>query len=92
MSNILQRDGLTIEVLSKLSYKSELGINLKKNLHYFEKEQIFAELVKVNSWYDEFDELHDLALDYRIKSVQASILKYYRYYPDHQARNVLMIY
>ena len=59
MSNILQRDGLTIEVLAKLSYKSELGINLKKNLHYFEKEQIFEELVKVNSWYDE---LHDLAL------------------------------
>lgn len=88
MSNILQRDGLTIEVLSKLSYKSELGINLKKNLHYFEKEQIFAELVKVNSWYDEFDELHDLALDYRIKSVQSSVLKYHRYYPDYQARKV----
>ena len=88
MSNILQRDGLTIEVLAKLSYKSELGINLKKNLHYFEKEQIFEELVKVNSWYDEFDELHDLALDYRIKSVQSSVLKYHRYYPDHQARKV----
>lgn len=88
MSNILQRDGLTIELLSKLSYKSELGINLKKNLHYFEKEQIFEELVKVNSWYDEFDELHDLALDYRIKSVQSSVLKYRRYYPDHQARKV----
>lgn len=88
MSNILQRDGLTIELLSKLSYKSELGINLKRNLHYFEKEQIFAELVKVNSWYDEFDELHDLALDYRIKSVQSSVLKYHRYYPEHQARKV----
>ena len=37
MSNILQRDGLTIETLEKLSYKSELRINLKKNLHYFEK-------------------------------------------------------
>ncbi len=30
MSNILQRDGLTIELLQKLSYKSELGISLKK--------------------------------------------------------------
>ena len=88
MSNILQRDGLTIELLSKLSYKSEIGINLKKNLHYFEKNQIFAELVKVNAWYDEFEELHDLALDYRVKSVQSSILKYHRYYPDHQARKV----
>ena len=48
MSNILQRDGLTIELLGKLSYKSELGINLKKNLHYFDKEKLFAELVKAN--------------------------------------------
>ncbi len=34
MADILQRDGLTIEMLRKLSYKSELGINLKKNLHW----------------------------------------------------------
>lgn len=88
MSNILQRDGLTIELLSRLSYKSELGINLKKNLHYFDKESLISELVKINAWYDEFEELHELALDYRIKSVQSSILKYNRYYPDHQARKV----
>ena len=40
MSNILQRDGLTIETLGRLSYKSKLGINLKKNLHYFVKEEL----------------------------------------------------
>lgn len=88
MSNILQRDGLTIELLGKLSYKSELGINLKKNLHYFEKEKLFDELVKINEWYDEFAELYDLAIDYRIKSIQSAILKYNRFYPDHQTRKV----
>lgn len=88
MTNILQRDGLTIEMLKRLSYKSELGINLKKNLHYFDKQMLFVELVKINSWYDEFDKLNELALDYRIKSIQSSILKYNRYYPDHQARKV----
>lgn len=88
MSNILQRDGLTIELLEKLSYKSEMGINLKKNLHYFEREVMIAELIKINEWYDEFEELHELALDYRIKSIQSAILKYDRYYPDHQARKV----
>ena len=88
MSNILQRDGLTIDLLAKLSFKSGLGINLKKNLHYFNKEELFAELIKVNEWYDEFAELHELALDYRIKSVQSAILKYNRYYPDHQTRKV----
>lgn len=88
MSNILRRDGLTIELLDKLSYESQLKINLKKNLHYFEQKALQDELVKINAWYDEFEELHELALDYRIKSVQSAILKYKRYYPDHQARKV----
>lgn len=88
MSNILQRDGLTIELLSKLSYKSQLGINLKKNLHYFDKGMLISEIIKVNEWYDEFEELHELALDYRVKSVQSAMMKYNRYYPDHQARKV----
>ena len=70
MSNILQRDGLTIELLARLSFRSKLGINLKKNLHYFDKDALFSELIKVNEWYDEFEELHELALDYRVKIVQ----------------------
>lgn len=88
MSNILQRDGLTIELLQRLSYKSKMGISLKKNLHYFDKDALIQELVKVNEWYDEYAELHELALDYRIKSIQSAIMKYNRYYPDHQARKV----
>lgn len=88
MSNILERDGLTIELLKRLSYKSELGINLKKNLHYFDKDSLINELIKINAWYDEFEELYELPLDYRIKSIQSTILKYNRYYPDHQARKV----
>lgn len=88
MSNILQRDGLTIELLARLSYQSVLGISLKKNLHYFDKEALISEIKKVNEWYDEYEELHELALDYRIKSVQSAVLKYNRYYPDHQTRKV----
>ena len=88
MSNMLQRDGLTIELLARLSYQSCLGINLKKNLHYFDKDALLAEINRVNEWYDEFEELHELALDYRIKSVQSAVLKYNRYYPDHQTRKV----
>ena len=61
MSNILDRDGLTIELLKRLSYKSKLGINLKKNLHYFDKDSLINELIKINAWYDEFEELYELA-------------------------------
>ena len=88
MMDILKRDGLTIDILEKLSYKSSLGINLKKNLHYFDKEELIKELIDVNKWYDSSEYLVDVAIDYRIKSVQSAILKYKRYYPDHQARKV----
>ena len=92
MPDILRRDGLTIEMLGKLSYKSELGINLKKNLHYFNREKLVEEIQKVNAWYDRFSELHELALDYRIKSIQSAMLKFERYYPDIKREKCLMIY
>ena len=51
-NKILKKDGLSLEILYKLSYQSKLGINLKKNLHYFEKNSLFQELICVNEWYD----------------------------------------
>lgn len=33
--DILARDGLSAEILASLSYRSELGISLKKDLRYF---------------------------------------------------------
>lgn len=35
ISNILMRDGLSLEVLHKLSFESKLGINLKKESSLF---------------------------------------------------------
>ena len=51
-NQILKYDGLSLEILYNLSYQSKLGINLKKNLHYFEKNSLFQELICVNEWYD----------------------------------------
>ena len=51
-NQILKKDGLSLEISYKLSYQSKLGINLKKNLHYFEKNSLFQELICVNEWYD----------------------------------------
>lgn len=47
-SGILELNGLSIDILDKLSYKSQLGINLKKNLHYFDKEALLNELFAVS--------------------------------------------
>ena len=73
MENILKRDGLSFALLEKLSYQTELGIRLKKNLHYFEKNMLFDELIKMNKWYDSCEYLHNIAIDYRIKSIQSAM-------------------
>lgn len=51
MEDILKKDGLSFELLEALSYRSELGIRLKKNLHYFDKQELFKELIKIHKWY-----------------------------------------
>lgn len=88
MEAILKRDGLSLELLSSLSYKSELGISLKKNLHYFNRDELLDELNRVRKWYISLGVLADLPVDYRIKSAQSISLKFDRYYPDHQVRKV----
>ena len=88
-NNILELNGLSIEILEQLSYESKLGISLKKNLHYFAKGDLIKELVDMAEWYDGQIILEDVALDYRIKSFESIVSKYERYYPDAQTRKVL---
>lgn len=88
MEDILKKDGLSLELLRDLSYQSALGVRLKKNLHYFDKNALFEELVLVNKWYDTCELLRGGVIDYRIKSIQSAMMKYDRYYPDHQTAKV----
>ena len=85
---ILELNGLSMVMLECLSYESKLGIPLKQNLHYFDKESLIAELVEMAEYFDGHELLSDSALDYRIKSLSSIMDKYDRYYPDHQARKV----
>ena len=85
---LLKMNGLSMEILDALSFESHMGIPLKKNLHYFDKDILIAELIELTEWLDELEILSDIALDYRIKSLDSILLKYDRYYPDHQTRKV----
>lgn len=85
---LLKMNGLSVDILRQLSYESHLGIPLKRNLHYFDKDALLAELNQMTDWLDGQNALADIALDYRIKSIDSIILKYNRYYPDHQVRKV----
>ncbi|MBR2824394.1 MAG: hypothetical protein IKE24_12000 [Clostridia bacterium] len=81
---MLERDGLSVDILESLSCKSELGLNLKKTLRHISRERMEDELIRVSSWYDSQEILRELALDLRIKSVESGMLKYDRYYPDKE--------
>lgn len=86
--NILELNGLSVEILRELSYESKLGMSIKKNLHYFDKDSLLKELFDMAEWYDEQIVLEDVALDYRIKSMESIMSKYDRYYPNAQVRKV----
>lgn len=85
---LLKMNGLSMEILVALSFESHLGIPLKKNLHYFDKNLLITELKTMTDWLDNQEILLDITLDYRIKSLASILLKYDRYYPDHQTRKV----
>lgn len=46
-------NGLSVEILDELSFESHPGIPLKKNLYYFDKDLLIAELVTMTEWLDE---------------------------------------
>ena len=87
-NNILELNGLSVKILEQLSYESKLGMSIKKNLHYFDKEKLMKELFDMAEWYDEQFILEEVALDYRIKSMESILSKYDRYYPSSQVRKV----
>ena len=88
MNSVLEENGLTIELLNQLSYKSQLGKSLKKNLHYFDKDELMKEMKNMVDWLDEQECFSNIVLDYRIKSMDSIELKYKRYYPNRQVRQV----
>lgn len=52
VEDILKKDGLSLDKLKKLSYHSDLGIHLKKNLHYviIMKKYWLSIIVKIFVW------------------------------------------
>lgn len=88
IEDLLKLNGLSIDMLERLSFKSKLGKSLKYNLHYFDREELLSELDEMTSWLSQQAVLEDIALDFRIKSKESIVLKYERYYPDSQTRKV----
>ena len=88
IEDILKMNGLSVDILDKLSYESKIGKSLKHNLHDFDHDELMRELLEMTCWLQEQSELEDIALDYRVKSMDSIELKYQRYYPNRQVRQV----
>ena len=70
---LLEKDGLSIETLTALSYKTTLDKSLKRNLHQFDKDSLLKDVDEVISFLDnQGDILENIAIDYRIKSEQSA--------------------
>lgn len=82
MYNELLKAGLTCGVLEKLSYHSQLDKSLVHSLRYFDKDVIFDDIQQMIKFYNDSEELDDLAIDYRIKSKDSCIRKYNKFYPE----------
>ena len=44
MCDFLRQDGLSMDMLARLSFKSELGLSLKKSIGHFPKQDILLEV------------------------------------------------
>lgn len=71
----MELNGLSVGILEQLSYESNLGVSIKKNLHYFDKDLLLKEVSDMTEWYDGQMILEDVALDYRIKSMESILSK-----------------
>lgn len=78
-SDILEMNGLSIDLLKRLSYHSKLGISLRRTLQRFDRAVLMRELEDMTDWLDIQEILANIAIDYRIKSMESIASKYDRY-------------
>ena len=68
------------DMLSDISYQSQLGKSLKNTLRKFNREELFEE---INLLIMHFVEISDkINHEHRVKSLQSCLLKYNKYYPS----------
>ncbi len=84
----LEKNGLSVQILRKLSYKSKMGKSLVNSLRKFDKEILFREVSEMIRFYQEVDILDNVDLDYRIKSEDSCIRKYNKFYPEMRLEKV----
>lgn len=78
---ILEKIGLSIEILDSLLYKTNLKISMKRTLRHFNKQDVLNDIRNARKLYNTQAILYQLPIDLRIKSIWSAELKFTRY-PD----------
>ena len=87
--DVLLLNGLSVPILSALSYPVAPTISLKHTLQSIPKDKLLSDVFAMAEWLDEQELLGSMALDYRIKSFASIEAKYNRYLnSDLQVRKV----
>lgn len=88
LDNALKRDGLSVELLESLSYKSDLKISLRRNLKDFDYDELMDDIFAAQAWLLEKASQTHFALDYRVKSIQSIVKKYHTHDQNNGMSNV----
>lgn len=78
---ILEKVGLSIEILDSLSCKTNLTVSMKRTLRHFNKQDVLQDIRNAREWYNTQAIIYKLPIDLRIKSIGSAELKFNRY-PD----------
>lgn len=78
---ILEKVGLSIEILDSLSYKTNLTVSMKRTLRHFNQQDVLQDIRNAREWYNTQAIIYKLPIDLRIKSIGSAELKFNRY-PD----------
>ena len=84
---ILEKVGLSIEILDSLSYKTNLTVSMKRTLRHFNKQDVLQDIRNAREWYNTQAIIYKLPIDLRIKSIGSAELKFNRY-PDSRFSRV----
>ena len=55
---VLEKIGLSIEILESLSYHTELSVSMKRTLRHFHKEEVLKDIRNARQWYNKQDKSH----------------------------------
>ena len=85
MCRFLLQDGLSVEILQSLSFRTNLGLSLKNRAV---RSATQDDLGTAQGQMTRHEALEQLALDYRVKSLESASHKYDRYFPDRPTAKV----